>query len=309
MPSTKDLSQADATIGALEASAPRLDARLLGSQDPAVRRSIVASVRDACAAPGFFFLERVFADPSIYINVQQQMRRFFSLPDDDPVKQAVRAEGSDSLGWTPLHQEPAYQPGTVAHMEAFDCGVDDTANTWPELADFRRDVIRYREALTSTADAVFELLAEAAGIERGFFVDRCRTQSLNTLRLIHYPEDDLPDSATDVGISAHTDFECITFISQTAPGLELTDVAGNWYDAPSDDRQIVVLLGDMLERWTNGHYKATGHRVRNTPQRRYSTVIFFAVDEDVVIEPLPRFVGRTKPPQFGPTTQAAHIDA
>ena len=132
---------------------------------------------------------------------------------------------------------------------------------------------------------------------------------MSTTRLLHYPENAMPTSDADVGISAHTDFECITLILQTAPGLELTDVLGNWYDAPGDDTRIVVLLDDMLERWTNAYFKATGHRVRNTAWERYSVVMFFAVNDDETVAPLPQFTSVSNPPRYKPVKQRAHIDA
>ena len=309
MPHTSDLRQSDPAVGILNDGVPVIDAHRLLDSDPGVREAIIDEIRLACLETGFFYLRNAFADNATCASVERQMQRFFALRDDDPRKQAVVAsDASGAFGWTPMFGEPSYQPGTVSHMESFDCGIDNNLNAWPELDNFESDICVYRDTLANVADAVLEVLAEAAGIDRRFFADRCNSQELNTLRLLHYPENDAPDCDINVGIAAHTDFECITFISQTAPGLELTDVNGHWYDAPGDSSRIVVLLDDMLERWTNGFYKATGHRVRNTPWRRYSTVIFFAVNDDVVVEPLPQFRVRGEPPAYEPIRQRHHID-
>ena len=308
MPLTIDLRQSDPIVGSIGDAVPCIDARKLDAADPAAREQVISTIRRACAETGFFYLQHAFADAATYRNVQQQMQRFFALPDSDARKQAVKArQNSGDFGWTPMFGEPSYQPGTVAHVESFDCGTAD--NAWPDLPDFQATVQNYWDTLTGVANSVLEVLAEAAGLERRFFADRCTSQDLSTLRLLHYPENDAPVSDSDVGISAHTDFECITFISQTAPGLELTDVDGNWYDAPSDDSRIVVLIDDMLERWTNGYYKATGHRVRNTNWSRYSVVMFFAVNDDELIAPLPRFVSESNPPRHSAITQREHIDS
>ena len=67
------------------------------------------------------------------------------------------------------------------------------------------------------------------------------------------------------------------------------------------------MLGDMLERFSNGYLKATGHRVANTPWQRFSMVLFFAVDGDCKVEPLAQFIGPDKPARFKPVSQNEHI--
>ena len=129
------------------------------------------------------------------------------------------------------------------------------------------------------------------------------------MRLLHYPGGPEVSDPNEVGIAAHTDFECITLIYQGAPGLELTRPSGEWLDAPHSGGRIVVLLGDMLERWTNGYFRATGHRVRETAHQRFSIVMFIAANEGIEIRPLSKFVSARTPALYGPVTQAAHIEA
>ena len=128
------------------------------------------------------------------------------------------------------------------------------------------------------------------------------------MRLLHYPQNDAPESDANVGISAHTDFECVTLILQTAPGLELLAADGSWYDVPGHDGRLVVMLDDMLERFTNGQCKATGHRVRNTREQRYSIIMFVAVNDDETIAPMPQFVTEDNPAGYAPVKQRAHLD-
>ena len=216
----------------------------------------------------------------------------------------------------PLFGEPAYQPGTVAHVESFDCGLEQATadkslegrNVWPEIDGFRAAALDYWDCTTSTGNAVLSAISEAAGLGPRFLPEQCSSQELNTMRLLNYPASDVPPSDSNVGIAAHTDFECITLILQTQSGLELTDINGHWYDAPGHGGRIVVLLDDMLERWTNGSFKATGHRVRNTSWQRFSVVMFFAVNDDVNVEPLPQFTGPNNPARFEPVLQREHID-
>jgi isopenicillin N synthase-like dioxygenase len=317
VPTTSDLRQKDPIVGTAGDEVCVIDARLLihGTADD--RQALVETVRDACTGTGFFYLENVFEESAVLTDVLQQMQLFFGLADNDPRKQAANIENKNgSRGWMPMFGEPSYQPGTVAYLESFDIGKErhdhdeslENGNVWPEIEGFRDDVVTYWDEISKIGQAVLEVIAEAIDLDRRFLVDRCDSEDLNTLRLLHYPENDAPAADANVGIAAHTDFECITLILQSAAGLELTDKKGNWYDAPGHQQRIVVLLDDMLERWTNGQIRATGHRVRNTSWERYSIVMFFAVNDDLVIEPLPQFVSDDELPGYTAVRQAMHID-
>lgn len=45
---------------------------------------------------------------------------------------------------------------------------------------------------------------------------------------------------------------------QDAPGLQfMSPESGEWIDAPVREGEFVVILGDVMERFTNGVLKAT----------------------------------------------------
>lgn len=314
MNATRQFRQSDAVRGSLPGPIPGVDANLLVPTAHGRDRAL-ADIREACFETGFFCLDELLPRSTAYPAVLRHMQHFFSLPDDDPRKRAIDVTGQDNThGWMPLYQEPAYQPGTLAHVESFDCGpstrAPDRANRWPDIEDFRTDVRAFWDELSEAGWSVLRALADVLTLERDFFVDRCNSQELSTMRLLHYPATDAADiDESNVGIAAHTDFECITFIVQTAPGIELRDVRGDWYDAEGCGDRVIVLLGDMLERWTNGRLKATGHRVRNRPFERYSTVLFFAVNDDVVVSPLDSFVSDSNPSRYEPIRQRTHTGA
>ena len=103
------------------------------------------------------------------------------------------------------------------------------------------------------------------------------------------------------GISPHTDYEMFTLMHQSASGLQIVPAGGSgWIDLPVRPADFVIIVGDMLERYTNGALRATPHRVLMTPWPRYSIIRFtavnLAVDETVILlHPRPPLVGASIP--------------
>lgn len=307
MPSTIELDQSDAVVGKIAAADLCIGADELLAGD---RRQLIDAIRHACKERGFFFVDVTSSQQDAITDTLDQMRRFFALDDQDPRKKNARQDERD-YGWVPKYSEPAYQPGTVSRLEAFDFGLenveDPNSAIWPPLPEFRAACSRCWNEYVALADALLEVIADAAGMESDFLVERCNSRALNSMRLLNYAGDPVQITDDEVGISAHTDFECITLLYQTAPGLELLDVNGNWLDAPTGEGRITVLLDDMLERWTNGAVKATGHRVRATEEQRFSIVLFVAVNDGIEIAPLPQFVTQSTASRYTSITQAEHI--
>jgi isopenicillin N synthase-like dioxygenase len=308
LPSTIELDQSDPVVGQVAGSVPCISSdKLMGGGC----EHLVEVIRSACTETGFFFVDLASSQCNAIAATLFQMEGFFSISDCDPRKQNACEENRD-YGWVPKYSEPAYQPGTVSCLEAFDFGLanveDADMDIWPELPRFRADLTDCWAEFTALSDAILDVVARAAQMEPNFLFEQCDSRALNTMRLLHYAADTAAGTNDEVGIAAHTDFECITLLYQTASGLELLDVNGRWLDAPARDGRIVVLLGDMLERWTNGQFKATGHRVRKTAEQRFSIVLFVAANEDIEIAPQPQFVAANVPACYAPITQAEHIE-
>ena len=116
-------------------------------------------------------------------------------------------------------------------------------------------------------------------------------------RIFRYPPD--PDPADDGwGVAEHTDYGLLTILAtDDHDGLQVHGPDG-WIDVPSDPAVFVVNLGDMLDRMTEGRYRSTPHRVRNTSgAERLSFPCFIDPSWDAVC---PRAPARREPRR--PTT-------
>lgn len=69
----------------------------------------------------------------------------------------------------------------------------------------------------------------------------------------------------------------------------------------------LLLPGDMLERWSNGLFRSTLHRVVTGGKPRDSCAFFFEPTFTTVVEVLPQCCSADNPPRFGPTTSGQHL--
>ena len=138
-----------------------------------------------------------------------------------------------------------------------------------------------------------------------------------TIRLLSYPGEAALSAeeaaAASVGISAHTDFEAFTLMHQDAPGLQLLKRQGDghareWTDAPVLPGAFLVIVGDVLERMTNGEWRATPHRVARTAHARNALIRFNAVSATTLLQPLPKFVTAARPPRYSAVTMRTHME-
>ena len=56
-------------------------------------------------------------------------------------------------------------------------------------------------------------------------------------------------------------------------GLQVQDVNGDWIEAPPIEGSLIVNVGDLLHRWTEGAYKSTPHRVINSSGRERLSLV------------------------------------
>jgi isopenicillin N synthase-like dioxygenase len=93
-------------------------------------------------------------------------------------------------------------------------------------------------------------------------------------------------------------------------GLQVMTPAGAWIDAPPLPGSLVMNVGDMLHRWSNGRLLSTPHRVINRSGReRYSCPFFHDPNVAAEIAPLPSCTGPGNPPRFAPQVFGAFLRA
>jgi isopenicillin N synthase-like dioxygenase len=288
-------------------SVPIVDISGLRSADPAERERVAGEIGRAAREVGFLYVTGSGIDESRFERMLTATEEFFALPVEEKMRSYIGLSRCHR-GYVPVGEE-GVENGTPDLKEAFDTALDLPAddpdylagnpmlgpNTWPDLPDFADAVTDYYDAVLEVGHLLLRAFAVALDEDPDVF-SRHATKTPSQLRLVHYPYN--PDARDGLGIGAHTDYECFTLLKPTAPGLEVLNGAGQWIDVPPVEGTFVVNIGDLLELWTNGAFVATSHRVRRVVEERYSFPLFFNVDYDTEVKPLPQFAvaeGRTRP--------------
>jgi isopenicillin N synthase-like dioxygenase len=296
---------------------PIVDISGLHSGDLDAAQKAVDELGRAAREVGFFYVTGHGIRASAFSDVVDAAVRFFALPVEEKMK-AYIGNSRNHRGYVPEGEE-VFATGSKDRKEAFDLSIDLPPddpdyvagnpllgpNQWPRIADFRAPVMNYYDSVFSLGRILMRGFALVLGEAPDFFDAHLRKPP-SQLRLIHYPYN--PTAGEAMGIGSHTDYECLTLLYSTAPGLEVLNSAGEWIDAPPVPGALVINIGDMMEIWTNGEFVATSHRVRPVTEERFSFPLFFAVDYDTEVKPLDRFVSKDQPARTG-LTAGEHLFA
>ena len=89
----------------------------------------------------------------------------------------------------------------------------------------------------------------------------------------------------------------------------MQDAAGSWHDVAPEPDVILINTGDLMERWTNGAYRSTPHRVQPKLglEDRYSMALFVDPDTDTPVSVLESCLAEGESPRYPDVTAGEHI--
>jgi len=152
-------------------------------------------------------------------------------------------------------------------------------------------------------------------LPENYFDDKVHNGN-SILRAIHYfpieDPDALPEDAVRAG--AHEDINLITLlIGASADGLEVLTRDNQWYPVKANAEDIVVNVGDMLQRLTNNKLKSTTHRVVNPPREmmrssRFSVPFFLHPKSEMDLTCLDSCIDGEHPKAYEDITAGDYLD-
>jgi isopenicillin N synthase-like dioxygenase len=301
---------------------PSVDLADFLSDDPTRKQKFIDQIGAAYEEIGFVALRNHFLDDQLVEQLYHQVEQFFMLPLE--VKESYeKPEIAGQRGYVSFGKEHAKgkKEGDLKEFWHFGQEVDpdvSLSETYPdnvmvkELPEFNATGMKAYRMLEKTGIHVLKALALYIGLEENYF-DQWALNGNSILRPIHYPPIlEEPDNAVRAG--AHGDINLITLLmGASAPGLQVQHRDGRWIDAIAKEDELVINVGDMLERLTNNKLRSTIHRVVNPPRElwhthRYSIPFFMHPRSDMKLNCLPECIDENNPKQYEDITAGKFLE-
>jgi len=301
---------------------PSVDLSDFLSEDAARKQKFIKEIGEAYEEIGFVALRGHFLSDKLTEDLYKEVKNFFDLPD--VVKQSYEIEGiGGQRGYTSFGKESAKGRKQGDLKEFWHFGQEVEGNEalkakYPknvfvkEIPNFNSVGMEAYKMLEKTAIYVLRALALYIGLDEMYF-DKYVINGNSILRPIYYPPI-IGEPKGTVRAAAHGDINLITLLmGASSAGLEVQNKQGKWIPVTSLPEQLVVNVGDMLERLTNNKLRSTFHRVVNPPREdwdkpRYSIPFFTHPISEMKLNCLPECIDELRPKVYDDITAGEFLN-
>ena len=304
---------------------PRLDFSLYLHGTSQQKQQFAADIGQAFNQTGFITVTNHGLSKILIDELYTQVKALFALPEAVKMQYEI-PELAGQRGYTSKNKETA-KGFTVPDLKEFwqigQTVTDDDpikAEYPPnihvaELPAFNQITLEIYKQLEFIGKQLLKAIAVYLKLPETYFDDKVHNGN-SILRALHYfpienPEA-LPSDAVRAG--AHEDINLITLlIGASADGLEVLTRNGEWFPVKAHGEDLVVNVGDMLQRLTNNKLKSTTHRVVNPPVElmkfsRYSVPFFLHPKSAMDLTCLPQCIDAEHPKAYTDMTAGEYLD-
>lgn len=304
---------------------PRLDLNDYLQGSPEQKKRFSDDIGSAFNETGFVTITNHGLDKELINKLYLEVQNFFTLPEASKLKYE-KVELAGQRGYTSKGREKAKDSTTPDLKEFWQTGqyVEDGDGIKDEYPDnvviseypgFNEVTKETYQKLENAGKHILNAISVYLGLPENYFEDKVHNGN-SILRGIHYFPIENPDAlpADAVRAGAHEDINLITLlIGASADGLEVLTREGEWFAIKAQGEDIVVNVGDMLQRLTNNKLRSTTHRVVNPPREmmknsRYSVPFFLHPKSNMDLTCLDLCVDETHPKGYTDITAGDYLD-
>lgn len=308
-----------------EINIPRLDLNDYVHGSDEQKAAFSDQIGQAFTETGFVTIANHGMTKELMDELYLEVKKFFSLPDEVKRKYEI-PELAGQRGYTGRGKEKAkgapvpdlkefWQRGqTVTDGDPVKAQYPDNVEV-EELPRFNVVTREVYECLERAGKHLLKAIAVYLGLDEEYFDTKVHNGN-SILRGIHYfpildPDALAPDA---VRAGAHEDINLITLlIGASADGLEVLTRNNVWYPVKTQVEDIVVNVGDMLQRLTNNKLRSTTHRVVNPPRElmkasRFSVPFFLHPKLEMDLTSLDICIDEAHPKVYSDMTAGEYLD-
>jgi isopenicillin N synthase-like dioxygenase len=292
------------------------------SGDPQLKQKFVNDLGKAYEDTGFVAVKNHGISDDLIADLYNNVQTFFRLPSDKKLNYEKK-ELAGQRGYTSFGREHAKGSEAPDLKEFFQYGQtvednDPIRSQYPanvdikEIPEFTPTLFKAYRAFEKSGKALLQAIALYLGLDENYFEEYVHNGN-SILRAIHYPPITIePRSA--IRAEQHEDINLITLlVGASADGLQILTKQDEWVGVTSLPEQIVVNVGDMLQRLTNNKLRSTTHRVVNPPRElwgtsRFSIPFFLHPKSDMDLTCLEGCIDSEHPKAYQDSTAGEYLD-
>ena len=286
---------------------PTLDLSKFISGIDEERRAFSDDLGHSFNQTGFAIIKNHGLKKELTDELYKVIKAFFDLEDEKKIKYYF-PDLYGQRGYVVKGQEHAKGSKKGDLKEFFHIGnpsISNPQNIWPhEIESFNEIGSEVFITLENIGLTLLRAISMYLNLDINYFEDKVKGGE-SILRSIHYfPLDPLDISDGAVRAAAHGDINLITLLmGASADGLEILTKQNKWIPISSKDDELVINVGDMLERLTNKRLLSTVHRVVNPSidklgTSRYSIPFFMHPRPEMDLSCLDSCCSQNNPKQF-----------
>lgn len=301
---------------------PVVDLAEFTNKNTGSKNGFVEALGRAYEDVGFVAVKNHGISKELIEELYNHVQEFFSLPLEKKLQYEI-AGLAGQRGYTSFGREHAKGSEAPDLKEFFQYGqtVEEGAYTTEEypdnvrvndVPDFNTTFYKTYRAFENSGKALLQAIALYLGLDEHFFDEKIHNGN-SILRAIHYPPiTQEPKSA--IRAEQHEDINLITLlVGASADGLEILTKQQQWVPVTSLPDQIVVNVGDMLQRLTNNKLRSTTHRVVNPARAfwhtsRFSIPFFLHPKGEMSLACLESCINEKHPKAYPDATAGEYLD-
>lgn len=301
---------------------PTVDLSDFLSGDTARKNKFVQELGKAYKTVGFVAVQNHGIDQQLVNDFYKSVEDFFSLPIETKLQYEVSGLAGQR-GYTSFGKEHAKHSQAADLKEFWQIGqtIEDgekVNDIYPdnvkvtEIKNFNELGYRLYRSFENSGRSLLQSLALFLGLDEYYFDQKIHNGN-SILRAIYYPPI-THEPASAIRAEQHEDINLITLlVGASADGLEVMDNNGKWVAVKTAPEEIVVNVGDMLQRLTNNVLCSTTHRVVNPPKEkwhtpRYSIPFFLHPKSEMDLTCLSSCITNENPLAYSPITAGEYLD-